>query len=107
MTLAIKNLDTFETEINTLVEKNVIEKVEFPQSLTGFYSTLFLVPKKNGKMRMVTNLKPLNSFLKKIHFKMDTMQKVINLVKPKDWAISLDLSEGTFMYQFFKNTDNT
>ena len=100
--VAPENLDTFETEINTLVEKNVIEKVEFPQSLTGFYSTLFLVPKKNGKMRMVTNLKPLNSFLKKIHFKMDTMQKVINLVKPKDWAISLDLSDAYLHVPIFQ-----
>ena len=74
--------------------KDAIEKVQYPQSLTGFYSTLFIVPKKNGKLRMVTNLKPLNSYLKKLHFKMDTMSKVISLVKPKDWAISLDLTDA-------------
>ena len=60
----------------------------------GFYSTFFLVPKKNGKLRPVINLRPLNRYLRKTHFKMDTMTKVLNLVKPKDWAISLDLSDA-------------
>jgi hypothetical protein len=55
---------------------------------TGFYSTLFLVPKKNDKMRPVINLKPLNGYLKKTHFKMDTLSKVLNIVKTGDWAIS-------------------
>jgi hypothetical protein len=44
-------------------------------------STLFLVPKKNDKMRPVINLKPLNGYLKKTHFKMDTLSKVIIFVK--------------------------
>ena len=98
-----ENLDIFMEEINTLLEKDVIEKVHNPQTLGGFYSTLFLVPKKNGKLKMVTNLKPLNGYLKKIHFKMDTMQKVINLVKLKDWAISLDLSDAYFHLPIFPN----
>jgi hypothetical protein len=49
------------------------------------------VPKKNDKMRPVINLKPLNGYLKKTHFKMDTLSKVLNIVKTGDWAISLDL----------------
>ena len=97
-----KNADIFLAEMNSLSEKNAIEKVFFPESLTGFYSTLFLVPKKNGKMRPVTNLKPLNAHLKKVHFKMDTMSKVINLVKPKDWAISIDLSDAYFHVPIFQ-----
>ena len=98
-----ENLPIFMKEIDSLKEKNVIEKVPYPMNLAGFYSTLFLVPKKNGKMRMVTNLKPLNLLLKKIHFKMDTMSKVINLVKPKDWAISLDLSDAYLHVPIFQN----
>ena len=61
---------------------------------SGFYSTFFLVPKKNGKMRPIINLKPLNRYLKKTHFKMDTLSKVLNLVKTGDWAISLDLKDA-------------
>ena len=45
-------------------------------------------------MRPVINLRPLNRYLKKTHFKIDTLNKVINLVKPKDWAISIDLRDA-------------
>ena len=45
-------------------------------------------------MRPVINLRPLNQYLKKTHFKMDTLAKVINLVKPNDWAFSVDLSDA-------------
>jgi hypothetical protein len=45
-------------------------------------------------MRPVINLKPLNGYLKKTHFKMDTLSKVLNIVKTGDWAISLDLNDA-------------
>ena len=37
----------------------------------GFYSTLFLVPKKDGGQRPVVNLKELNKFVATSHFKME------------------------------------
>ena len=37
----------------------------------GFYSTIFLVPKKNGQMRYVINLKCLNQWVEAPHFKME------------------------------------
>ena len=37
----------------------------------GFYSSLFLVPKKNGQMRPVINLKGLNQWVETPHFKME------------------------------------
>ena len=36
-----------------------------------FISTVFSVPKKTGDFRPVVNLKPLNQFVEKIHFKME------------------------------------
>jgi len=72
------------------------------ESQTGFYSTLFLVTRNNGEMRPVINLKPLNQYLWKLHFKMDTITKVLNLVKQGDWAISLDLKDAYFHVHIFK-----
>ena len=77
-----------------LLRKDAIEMVPLQEINCGFYSTFFLVPKKKGKMRPVINLRPLNKYLRKTHFKMDTLSKVLNLVKPKDGAISLDLSDA-------------
>ncbi|XP_071133050.1 uncharacterized protein [Mytilus edulis] len=45
-------------------------------------------------MRPVINLRPLNGYLQKKHFKMDSLTKVLNIVKPGDWAITLDLSDA-------------
>ena len=94
-TSAPKNsLNILNAEVEELLRKDAIETVPINEIQAGFYSTFFLVPKKNGKMRPVLNLRPLNRYLQKNHFKMDTMSKVLNLVKPKDWAISLDLTEA-------------
>jgi hypothetical protein len=88
--------DLIGIEIQELLKKNAIETVHPTMIRTGFYSTLFLVTKKNGEMRPVINLKPLNMYLKKTHFKMDTMKKVLNLVRKGDWAFSLDLKDAYF-----------
>ena len=89
-----KNIDILDAEIKNLLEKNAIEPVAENQAQCGFYSTLFLVPKKNGEMRPVINLRPLNRYLRKQHFKMDTMSKILNLVKKGDWAMTLDLKDA-------------
>ena len=73
-----------------------IEPVPFAQRQEGFYSTFFLVPKKSGELRPVLNLRPLNQYLKTKHFKMDTLSKVLNLVKKGDWGISIDLKDAYF-----------
>ena len=65
-------------------QKNGMERVQKKDAMKGFYSTLFLVPKKNGEMCPVINLGPLNRYLVKKHFKMDTMTKVLQLVEKGD-----------------------
>ena len=90
----VKNLPIILTEVESLLEKGAIEPVPISQINSGFYSTLFLFPKKTGDLRPIINLRPLNRYMSKLHFRMDTLTKVLNLVKPKDWAISLDLTDA-------------
>ena len=61
---------------------------------TGFYSTFFLEPQTSGELGPVINLWPLNRYLRKHYFKMDSLSKVTNLVQLGDWAISIDLTEA-------------
>ena len=84
----------FRSRSGRLIKKRCNRDSSTSRNKFSFYSTFFLVPKMNGKMRPVINLRPLNIYLRKTHFKMDTFVKVLNLVKPKDWAISLDLSDA-------------
>ena len=51
-----------QAEIDLMLQKQVIEPVVF-QRTPGFYSRIFLVPKKNGKFRPVIDLSPLNRYL--------------------------------------------
>ena len=51
-------------EIESLLQKAVIEPVPFAQWLQGFYSTFFLVQKMYGDLRAVINLRPSISNLK-------------------------------------------
>lgn len=46
------------TYVQELLEKRVLEQVKDPKSL-GFYSLLFLVLKKNGKLRPIIDLRRL------------------------------------------------
>ena len=62
----------------------------------GFYSNMFLVPKKDGKMRPVINLKHLNQFVQYHHFKMEGMHTVRDLVQPNDWMTKIDLKDAYF-----------
>jgi len=45
-------------------------------------------------MRPVVNLKSLNRYLRKQHFKMETIAQVLNLVEIGDWAVTIDLKDA-------------
>lgn len=89
-----QNASILLLEVKKLLQKGAIEPVPPENMKTGFYSTFFLVPKKTGDLRPIINLKPLNRYLRKQHFKMDCLSKVKNLVQQGDWAISIDLADA-------------
>ncbi|MCG8094339.1 MAG: hypothetical protein JAZ17_12090 [Candidatus Thiodiazotropha endolucinida] len=68
-----------------------------------FISTLFIVPKPNGKFRPVINLKHLNQFVYYEHFKQETFTVVLDLVQRNDYFTSLDLCDAYF--SIFVNED--
>lgn len=65
-----------QEEIASLLQKQAIQLAEL-LLVTDFYSDIFLVPKKDGSLRPVINVKALNTFVHLKHFKMegiDTMK---------------------------------
>ncbi len=89
------NRDALIQEARSLALKQATEKVSRPESL-GFYSRIFLVPKKNGQLRPVINLRPLNRVLHCPHFQMETVGSISAAVQPGDWATSVDLTDAYF-----------
>ena len=80
--------------VQKFVDKRVVEVVQDQQS-PGFYSRLFLVPKKEpGVWRGILDLSTLNLFVIKESFKMETAEHVREHLKKGEWATSLDLTEA-------------
>lgn len=79
-----------ELEVKALLHKKAICESHEP----GHHSRLFCIPKKTGDLRPVLNLKPLNAFLPKIHFKMETLKSICHLLKPNDFLTSIDLRDA-------------
>ena len=78
--------------IASLLSKGAVEEIilECP----GYYSRIFLVPKKNGKLRLIIDLSVLNHFVDTQTFKMETQRKVKDAVQLNNWVFSLDLTDA-------------
>lgn len=87
-----KNL-LLSKEVSDLLCKRAIESA--PAQI-GFYAHIFLVLKKNGKMRLVFNMKPLNRFISARSFKMATLKMVVGALRKDDFVVSLDLLDTYF-----------
>ena len=81
-----------EEEVASLLSKGAVEEI-IPECL-GYYSRIFLVSKKNGKLRLIIDLSVLNHFVYTQTFKMETQRKVKDAVQLNDWAFSLDLTDA-------------
>ena len=69
--------------------------VVVPPYTDQFISWLFLVEKKDKSLfRPVINVKPLNTFTQKEHFKMEGASMIKDLLQPGDWMYSLDLKDA-------------
>ena len=82
-------------EIKAMTAKGAIRPVANP-STQGFFSRIFLVPKKDGGSRPVINLRPLNQYIKYQHFKMEGMHVVQDLLQSGDWMCRIDLKDAYF-----------
>jgi hypothetical protein len=83
-------------EVQSLILKGAIERVQDPFQSPGFYSRVFLVPKKTGGMKPVIDLSILNTFLLVPHFKMETNRSIRSCIHPGMWTTSLDLMDAYF-----------
>ena len=81
-----------EEEVASLLSKGAVEEI-IPES-PGYYSRIFIVPKKNGKLRLIIDLSVLNHFVYTQTFKMETQRKVKDAIQLNDLAFSLDLTDA-------------
>ena len=89
-------LSFLRKEVTSLLGKGAVVAVEPAGSEEGFYSTLFLVPKMDGRMRPVINLKALNFWVHPQHFKMEGIHTLRDIVAQEEWLAKLDLKDAYF-----------
>ena len=83
-------------EIEKLLAKGAVTELPPEEADQGFYSSLFLVPKKDGGMRPVINLKSLNEFVIPHHFKMEGLHTLKDILRRGDWMTKVDLKDAYF-----------
>ena len=83
-----------KAEIDKLLSKGVIEACDHEPG--EYISSIFLREKKDGTHRVILNLKHLNNFVQYRHFKMETLDIAVKLMKPEAFAGSLDLKDGYY-----------
>ncbi len=87
------------SEVMTLLEKGAIEMVPPALRGSGFYSRYFLVPKKDGGLRPILDLRRLNHALMRRPFRMITLKQILSHIPTEDWFCSLDLKDAYFHIQ--------
>ena len=83
-----------EEEINTLLSKGAIGVVPPQERQAGWYSRYFVVPKRNGSLRPILDLRVLNGYLRIFRFRMLTARQFLNSVSLGMWFTSIDLTDA-------------
>jgi len=85
-----------EQEVKTLLLKGAIERVPPPSRELGYYSRYFIVPKKDGGLRPILDLRLLNRTVGKLKFKMLTLKQIVSQIRSEDWFVTIDLKDAYF-----------
>ena len=86
--------ECIDKELDKFLQFGIVERVE--HSHDEFISNIFIRDKKDGSHRVILNLLELNQFIAYHHFKMDTIDTVINLMRPDCVMASVDLSNAYY-----------
>ncbi len=87
-----------EREVDTLLRKEAIEVVPPHERESGFYSRYFIVPKKDGGLCPILDLRQLNRSVSRLKFKMLTLKQVVSQIRSKDWFVTIDLKDAYFHF---------
>ncbi len=94
-----RNAQALRQEIGCLLEKGAVERVPPHELESGFYSRYFVVPKRDGGLRPILDLRPINRALCERPFRMLTLKQILAQIRPGDWFASVDLKDAYFHIQ--------
>lgn len=77
------------------MEKGAIQRCDFLKD--QWVLPYFLVQKPDGTYRFILNLKQLNKFVYKQHFKLENLNTAVELIFPNYYLASVDLKDAYFL----------
>ncbi len=83
-----------QQELSSLLQKGAIEEIPQSEIKQGFFSRYFLVPKRDGGLRPILDLRCLNLSLYKGKFKMLMMKTIMSQIQGGDWFVTIDLKDA-------------
>ncbi|CAG8776292.1 4627_t:CDS:2, partial [Gigaspora margarita] len=83
-----------QKKIQNLVTTQEIQQIS--EQSPCFTSNILVIDKKDGKKRVVLNLRLINTFIKHTHFKMESINIVKNLIRRNDYMASIDIKDAFF-----------
>ena len=93
------SLSSTENEIISVETKKLLKESVIVHSAPEegeFISGIFTRHKKDGNKRMILNLKIFNKFVNYKHFNKESINNVINLIKPNVYMASIDIKDVFF-----------
>ena len=88
-----KEVSFIDSEISVLLKNKCIQEVVVPPP---YVSQIFTVPKANGKLRLVIDLRIINQHINNKKFVYEDINTVLEVVKPGDHLITLDIKNSFF-----------
>lgn len=89
-----KELLGIKSEIKRLTEIGAISQTKPVEG--QFLSSYFLVPKPDGTVRFILNLRELNQFIKTDHFKMEDLRSIHKLLQKGMYMGTIDIKDAYF-----------
>ena len=102
--VSILEQSIIDKEIAKLLQKKVV--VETTQEPDDFISPIFARAKQDCIYRMILNLQKLNEHICYKHFKMESIQNVIDIVKPGVWIAKVDVKDAFFSIPIYAPHQN-
>lgn len=91
----------FNEAIDNLLQVGAISKCKSRSD--QYLSNIFLIPKPNGKMRFILNLKSLNKFINTNHFKLEDLRTLIKIISKNSYLCTVDLKDAYFLIKINKD----
>ena len=96
-----ENMPKIESEIQKLLKTKVIEETETEEG--EHISPIFVVPKPDGSVRLILNLKKFNESVEYQHFKMENAATAMQMMRKNCYMASVDLRSAYYSVPVDKN----